>query len=74
MKKQIKNCTDKEIYTEAYVNSTTSTTKLSCDNCKFCSQDNIYDCGILCNFDMSIIDFDLIRKSEYQNEEIEVEE
>ena len=35
--KKIKDCSDKEIYDEAYKNNNNSKTKLSTDNCKFCT-------------------------------------
>lgn len=71
--KKIKDCSDKEIYDEAYKNSNNSKTKLSADNCKFCILATVHSCGIKCRNDMSIIDYDAIRSSEYQNEEIECE-
>ena len=71
--KKIKDCTDKEIYDEAYNNNNNSKTKLSRDNCKFCTLATVRSCGIKCENDMSIIDYDAIRSSKYQNEEIECE-
>lgn len=74
MKKSIKTCSNSEIWSEAYRSHETSTTNLSRDNCKFCTLATDHSCGIKCENDMSIIDYDAIRNSEYKDEEIEVEE